>query len=144
MLVNRFLLDDTFNLLINHFLCMYVYICVCLCEFIDTTCVQTAHTGRERVSDLLELESEVIVSHHVGSGNQIKDLCESRKLLQRLNHLFCHISSFLKHSLYNNFSILYVCVYIYVCEHVCHSIWVEIRGHLVGDVSYFYHERLGD
>lgn len=48
---------------------MFVYMYVCLCEFICTTCVQGAHVGQERMSDLLELESEVIVSHHVASGN---------------------------------------------------------------------------
>lgn len=48
---------------------MFVYMYVYLCEFICTTCVQRAHVGQERVSDLLKLESEVTVSHHVASGN---------------------------------------------------------------------------
>jgi hypothetical protein len=40
--------------------------CVCVC----VQCVSGAHRGRKRPSDLMELELQLVVSHHVSAGNQ--------------------------------------------------------------------------
>jgi hypothetical protein len=42
-----------------------VYVCVCVCVRTHTHTI--AHRDQKRVSDLLELEFQVMVSSHVGS-----------------------------------------------------------------------------
>lgn len=60
------------------FLLLYVYGCkyVCLC----TTCMSGAHGG-QKVSDPLELESQMLVSCHMGSGNGTWILCRIQVFL---------------------------------------------------------------
>lgn len=43
------------------FFCMYVWI----------MCVPDGHGGQKRMPNPLELELKVVVTHHVGAGNQI-------------------------------------------------------------------------
>ena len=50
------------------FACMYVY----------TMCMPGAHTGQKRVSDPLELELQMSMSHHAGAENQICIHCRDR------------------------------------------------------------------
>jgi len=56
-----------------YYVCM-VYVCimyVCMC----ITCILGTHESQERTLDVLELELQMVVSHHVGSGNKIPVLC---------------------------------------------------------------------
>jgi hypothetical protein len=48
------------------------------------TCVYGACRGHKRASDLLKLEAQVVVSHHVGSGNQTWVLCKSNQCSQQV------------------------------------------------------------
>lgn len=43
-------------------------LCLQVCMY--TTCVSSAHIGQLRLSDLLEVKSQMIVNHHVGAGNE--------------------------------------------------------------------------
>lgn len=36
---------------------------------ISAPCVYSAHTGQKMVLDPLQLESQMVVSHHTGAGN---------------------------------------------------------------------------
>jgi hypothetical protein len=46
------------------------------CAFICVSpCVSGTHRGKRRTLDPLGLELQVVVSHHVGSGNQTQVLC---------------------------------------------------------------------
>ena len=48
-------------------LCVCVSVCLCLC----TICIPAAQRGQKRASDSLKLELQMVVSHHMGAGNQI-------------------------------------------------------------------------
>lgn len=48
-------------------MCMGVFLYLILCA----TSVPAAYRGQKRVSDLLELQLQMIMNHHVGAGNQI-------------------------------------------------------------------------
>jgi hypothetical protein len=50
---------------------------VCLCIMF----VSGVHRGQKRVSDLLELELEIVASCHVGAGNQTWALQEEQAVL---------------------------------------------------------------
>ena len=65
-----FLCDDTFESLFLFYVCEYfacMYVCVSY----------FALTGPKRVPELLELEFQMFVSHHVGAGNRTWVLCKS-------------------------------------------------------------------
>jgi hypothetical protein len=49
---------------------------VSTCVYMDHMC---AHGGQKQASDPLELELQVVVSCHVGAGNQPKDLGKSNQ-----------------------------------------------------------------
>ena len=48
---------------------------VCMC----TICISDASGGQRKAADLLKLELRMIVSHHVGSGNQTWVICVSNE-----------------------------------------------------------------
>lgn len=52
---------------------------MCVCMY--TTCVLDASEGQKRASDLLELEVHVVLSHHVGAGNQTQVSAEQQVAL---------------------------------------------------------------
>ena len=56
-----------------------VYMNVCLQVCVYTKCATCAHRGQKRVSDVLELELQVVVSLPVDAGNWTHVLCKSRK-----------------------------------------------------------------
>lgn len=53
-----------------------------------TTCILGAHEGQKRTLGVLELELQMAVSHHGGSGNQTPVLCTSSQHSQLLSCLF--------------------------------------------------------
>lgn len=60
------------NFILN--LCMWV-ICLYVCLY--TVCMLSACGGQKRTSDPLEPELQMVVTHHVGAGNQTWDLWKS-------------------------------------------------------------------
>lgn len=59
--------------------CLYVYVCA--------VCGPGAFRGCKRALDSLELEFQMIVSHHVGPGDRTQVLCKSKKCSYLLSHL---------------------------------------------------------
>lgn len=51
-------------------------------------CVPGAHRDQKRAPNLLELELQMVLRHHVGSGNQALDLSKSSQCSELLNHVF--------------------------------------------------------
>lgn len=47
----------------------FMDICVCLHVCVFTVCVSATLESQKRVSDPLDLELEMIVSHYIGTGN---------------------------------------------------------------------------
>ena len=66
--------------------CMLVCVCVCMCVCV---CAQryTVDSGGQMMALVLELNLQMVVSHHVGSGNQIQVLCKSNKCSYPPSHL---------------------------------------------------------
>lgn len=56
------------------YLCVRVfYLNIC----VHTTCIPTATGGQMRAPDTLELESQMVVTHHMGAGNRNQVFCKS-------------------------------------------------------------------
>jgi hypothetical protein len=45
-----------------------VCVCVCVCVYVYVPCACSAHRGQKKASNTLELEFQVVVSHHVSAG----------------------------------------------------------------------------
>ena len=56
-----------------YFMCMMF----CLSEYMCTPCILAAGGGQKRASDLLELELQMVVSHHFNPGNETPVLWKS-------------------------------------------------------------------
>lgn len=62
------------------------FMSVCLCGCIDTMYIPGAYRG-QKVSDLLILELQMVVSHNVGAENKSQVLSRSNKRSELLTHL---------------------------------------------------------
>jgi hypothetical protein len=67
-IVGRDLVSYTFLKDVFYFMCVIV---LPACMQSRTMCVPDACGGQKRMPNPLELELQVVVSHHVGAGNQI-------------------------------------------------------------------------
>ena len=60
-----------------------------------TVCVQE-HTGQEKLLDPLELELQVVGSHHIGCDELNSDCLQQQKEFLQLSHLFSSTLTFLR------------------------------------------------
>ena len=69
--------------------CSVFYLHICL----GTTCLPAFLSGQKQVSDILELELQVVVGHHLGAGNRALVLWKNSQLLLTLSHLSNSLNS---------------------------------------------------
>lgn len=67
----------------------FAYVCMC------TACMPDALRGQNSLYHL-ELDLQMVVSHHVGAGNQIQVFCKSNKCSQLPLHLSSSLLAVLK------------------------------------------------
>lgn len=58
---------------------------------IDIMCVPNTCKDQERALDTLELELQIVMSHHAGAGNKNLLPLQERQVLSQLNCLSSHI-----------------------------------------------------
>lgn len=65
------------------------FMCKCRCLHASTCsmCISGAHRGKKTLSYPVEQELQMLVSHHVGAGNQGQVFCKSNKWFKLLSHL---------------------------------------------------------
>lgn len=137
-------MECVFTCLLNFIVGAWVFLPVCnLC----ITCEPSAKGNERRVSDILDLGLQVIVSCHVGAEYQAQALrksspCSSYPWSRLSTSSFCFLCtclsidfSILNFKLHQSASYLLINLYVYVCSRVsafkCHGIYVKVRRQLV-------------